>query len=160
MTPQNVFDKAVSGVLAQGGPALSDSHSSDLACSYLNAKGRKCAVGHLLTAQQLDVLKRRNMLEKSVEALAMMGLGGMLVKDHIALLVDLQRAHDFSTSAVRKIVRDKHHPQFDKAFVDEFKRRVREVALRFNLSAAVVDRFDHLLTVTSTTETTAVIEVA
>ena len=49
MTNQELFDKAVTGVLAQGGP--SGHRDDDLMywCEYRSFGGRKCLVGHLIS---------------------------------------------------------------------------------------------------------------
>lgn len=52
---QDHFNKAYLGVIAQGEPATTPSSygSSGLRCVYLTDNGSKCAVGHILTEEEL-----------------------------------------------------------------------------------------------------------
>lgn len=59
MTRQEMFNKAYLGVIKQGGPAVqSNPNTEGLMCSYLAPDGRKCAVGHLMTEEELKVMGR------------------------------------------------------------------------------------------------------
>lgn len=49
MNNQEAFNKAVIGVVAQGGPSLMAPHLGAFSqCAYRAENGRKCAVGHLI----------------------------------------------------------------------------------------------------------------
>lgn len=57
MTRQEMFDKAYLGVIKQGGPAVQPNHNTGGSmCSYLTPDGRMCAVGHLMTDEELKVM--------------------------------------------------------------------------------------------------------
>jgi hypothetical protein len=57
MTRQEMFNKAYLGVIKQGGPAVQSNHNTDgLMCSYLAPSGRMCAVGHIMTEEELKVM--------------------------------------------------------------------------------------------------------
>lgn len=57
MTRQEMFNKAYLGVIKQGDPAVQSHPNTDgLMCSYLAPDGRKCAVGHLMTEEELKVM--------------------------------------------------------------------------------------------------------
>ncbi len=50
---QAAFDKAVHGILAQGGRSLAYINGR-LTCAYRGEGGKKCAVGHLLSDEQIE----------------------------------------------------------------------------------------------------------
>lgn len=51
MTRQELFDKAVRAMILQGEPAY------DGGCRYCTGDGRRCAVGHLLTDEELRLTR-------------------------------------------------------------------------------------------------------
>jgi hypothetical protein len=59
MTRQEMFNKACLGVIKQGGPSVQTNPNTEgLMCSYLAPSGSKCAVGHLMTEEELKVMGR------------------------------------------------------------------------------------------------------
>jgi len=89
MTPQEIFDTVCKHLGDQGIRAIHDSSQ----CAYLNRKGHRCAVGHLLPADaRLDILNSK------------LDVQGLIINFDIEipfwftvnrwLLVDIQRAHD------------------------------------------------------------------
>lgn len=89
MTKQEMFDKAVTGIAKQGGPARVGH-----LCQY-RAGTRKCAVGHLIS----DKLYRKGMEGMAVEDLLVyrsrFGLPRYFLRE-VDFLVELQNAHDRS----------------------------------------------------------------
>lgn len=111
MTNQEIFDKALNGILKQGVPSMMSSG----VCKYRGPNGTMCAVGLLLTDD---------------EALAMDDVMGAIddlpvelvperLLPHMDLLSAIQCAHDYASSRT--------------PFVEEYKVRMRDVAKSFKL---------------------------
>ena len=97
MTPQEIFDKAVGGVIRQGSLAKGENN----VCRYRTKDGRACVVGQLIDddlAHQWDdrcdpaflIIWRYDPDEIPVE-----------LRPHIQLLTDLQQAHDDASTTLR-----------------------------------------------------------
>lgn len=120
MIPQDVFNKAVRGVINQGKPAgyRDNAVTGGFRCQYRDQQGRACAVGMLLD-------------DETGRKAEDMGIGGVedLVKEHLLpedlvphlnLLVDLQQAHDNAADHL-------------DTFVETFTHKAGDVARRHNL---------------------------
>jgi hypothetical protein len=114
MTEQQVFNKAVTGVLGQGEPSITDDESS--ACVYRGPRGLKCAVGFLIKDREYC---------SQMEEVPVMDVIGMVpslkkrLRDHVSLLDSIQRAHDAASV------------NYD--FLTHFCGRVVNVANKYNL---------------------------
>jgi hypothetical protein len=135
LSPQQIFDKALTGVRAQGGPSVP---IGCLGCRYRTQRGdqvRACGVGHLIpdnlyeesfdASGNTSVLRLLRLVPSFKNALFE---GGVDVDDEISLdlLGVIQQAHD---NAVAKHVNDS-----DEEFLDAFERRMRETANDFELT--------------------------
>lgn len=120
MTPQEIFDTAVSGVIAQGRPGM-----DKLNCKYRGEGGLKCAVGFLLEdeiAIKLDSCEMPSVCDWT---------HGMFEEvppyfwENRELLGALQKAHDDNWPS--------------HSFVKDFKNSAREVAVSFGLSPIALE---------------------
>ena len=121
---QAAFNKAVAGVLMQGGKSCMSSHNST-SCAYRGEGGFKCAVGQLLTDEQItkyNVKEGSTPEDFSEELLAevLPGVNGPVAEDFMEAL---QQAHDGAMSA---------------NFKQDFLRRANKVAEGFNLNPMVM----------------------
>lgn len=110
MEIQLAFNKAFAGVIAQGGLAK----TAEGGCFYEMANGRRCGVGHLLTDEQLGVVRSVNMISAPVR---------WLVKDGVLdssfghpFFGELQAAHD------------------DSDDLSDFKHKMLQLAEKFGLA--------------------------
>lgn len=97
MFAQDIFDKTVRMLAAQGGPST----SADGSCKYRNSVGKKCAVGLWISDAAYDdafegiaVDVEHELCKKLKEALP----SGLL--NHLPLLKKMQEAHDYGSSTV------------------------------------------------------------
>jgi hypothetical protein len=91
MNRQEMFSKAVSGVIAQGGPSRKDGK-----CLYRGPNGRKCIVGYLIkdedyTTEMDNIIDRNGSGVSNLNALKMLP---KYLKGHVVFLVELQGLHD------------------------------------------------------------------
>lgn len=128
MNPKSVlqaaFDKAVTGVLKQGGKSCMSSHNST-SCAYRGEGGFKCAVGQLLTDEQIEKYKVKEGStpeDFSEELLAevLPGVDGPTAEDFMEAL---QQAHDGAMTA---------------NFKHDFLNRANKVAEGFQLNPMVM----------------------
>lgn len=117
MTPQEMFDTAVRGVLQQGGS--SNEHGL---CMYRSRTGRKCAAGWLLP----DDLYDENMERTTVSGLRQFD---KIAGEHINFVISLQRVHDLSTYSSFN----------DEEFLNFFRERAFKFANQYSLSTAVLE---------------------
>ena len=112
MNRQEVFNKAVKGLAAQG---FQSSRNKDKTCRYRGPEGLKCAVGHLIpdevdcTPLEGDsvyfrgVIDLLNTLGYNVEAgVTYLNASGSVCYEHtpdVRFLFDLQKAHDNACNA-------------------------------------------------------------
>lgn len=117
---QEAFDKAVKGIIDQGCRAVSEEGS----CVYRGNNGTACAVGQLITDEQLEKYQVDNFgpagdlpreLVREIAGCSERALG---------LLSSLQRAHDRGVDGV-------------VGFVKGFKQRAIQVAEQFGLDPKV-----------------------
>lgn len=107
---QELFDTAVSGVIAQGRKSSTERGQ----CKYRHPEGLKCAVGHLIEDEHyrsyLEGLEAQN---PNVARALQRSIGRNLTHAEFEILADLQCAHDEADS---------------ENFVMSFKDRARSVA--------------------------------
>lgn len=108
---QTIFDAALSGVRAQGGPSVLNN-----GCAYRGENGRKCGVGHLLRDDEVDEANNMVAVDKMI-------LPSRLVP-HLELLVWIQHSHDWASNI----------PFGDEVdFMQRFEARMKFVAGRCGL---------------------------
>lgn len=126
MTLQEIFNKSVTGVLAQGGASMFGA-----ACAYRGNDGRKCAAGQLLPDDVYDSSLNTIGIE-SVDAKlrlqvhAMFRKGGIELADvDVFMLVGkLQRLHDGFCN--------------DRDFLNKFARHAIQAGREFGLDVSAV----------------------
>lgn len=121
---QRLFDKAVGGVLRQGGPSVSV-HGS---CKYRNW-GLKCAAGHLLSDETVGVIGEGGKFysgcaEPKVVA-SRLGIGDT---KKTVMIQKLQNAHDEAARDAKS-----------EDFLKEFRIRAADVALEYGLNTKVLE---------------------
>lgn len=118
MTPQEMFDKAYLGVIAQG----ERSEKYNGYCAYRGQNGSKCGIGHLIPDDLAKAWDRRSHSAiakiKSTKAHPIPDF----IKNNLALACAMQAAHDDS-------------PSYDNGgFIREFKCRMEQVAKDYKLT--------------------------
>jgi hypothetical protein len=111
---QALFDRAVRGVLKQGKRCAIGGN-----CKYRLEGGLKCAFGHLLSDETVELVGNG---AGSYTVTDRMGIGGPSNPKRI-LVAELQWAHDSCRS--------------DASFINDFRRKVAEIADRHKLNAKV-----------------------
>lgn len=91
MTNQQMFDKAVRGLRAQG----FQRSMQGTRCCYHSSDGKKCAWGHVDPEGTPQLLDGIHALYKDK-----VGVAGQLMRDQVDFAVDLQEAHDEGLSSV------------------------------------------------------------
>lgn len=121
MTKQETFDLAVAGVLAQGGPAVTDLGR----CQYRGAGNTKCAAGHLIP----DALYTRDMDD-----------GGQIVTNEIARKVILDLGHDQDLVEALQTAHDEpaNAGWRGERYLEAFRAACVRVAAQFGLDAKLV----------------------
>ena len=116
---QVLFDKACAGVIDQGAQSLMPGDNST--CAYRGTDGKKCAVGHLLSDEQIAMygIKEMDNPEKFVSPLLCELVPGVLTGIAVEFLSDLQDAHDKSG--------------YNVSFIVDFKYRANLIAQKWNL---------------------------
>lgn len=114
MNMQEIFDKSVGGVIAQG--RKSGQMGS---CKYRSHDGTKCAVGHLITDEAYDY-SHEGLSVNHADVRGMLAASGIdtINADFLDMANQLQVAHDWAG---------------DKHFIDEFKDKAKETAKSFDL---------------------------
>lgn len=114
---QEAFDTATAGVIAQGGISLCQDENT---CAYRGIDGKKCAIGHLLSDEQIQKYSIREGLTpgKFPSALVHELLPGIQSGQAVEFLDDLQNMHDTCTGS---------------NFVQTFKRLANEIADKWDL---------------------------
>lgn len=118
---QVLFDKACAGVIDQGAQSLMPGDNST--CAYRGTDGKKCAVGHLLSDEQIAMygIKEMDNPEKFVSPLLRELVPGVQTGMAVEFLSDLQDAHDNS------------HHYSGNSFVSDFRYRANLIAQKWNL---------------------------
>ena len=113
MTPQEIFDKAVSTILAQGGPSFDGER-----CLYRGSNGSVCAIGALIPDSLAEIGDSTVM---GVRRLSKEPDFPAHLQDHLRLLRRLQTAHDNAVGAY-----------FMENFLNSAHRAARDFNLTFN----------------------------
>jgi hypothetical protein len=135
MTPQEVFDTAVRGVLGQGRPAIRVREGGTV-CVFRGADGAKCANGWLIPDELWDERFDGLTMEAVTQLLVDRGLD---LTEHLRftgayedrLLARLQSAHDMAAFSGRTL-------KTGNAFIEAFKAYAQNVAADFNLNPDVL----------------------
>ncbi len=123
MTPQEIFDKSVRGIIEQGGPSV-DERS---ACVYRGPGEKKCAIGHVIDdGDYCEELEGKN----CGELFEFWGHDHPLY-EHNHLLHELQSAHD--QAAVDHVL------DSDEVFMVDFLARARRIAEINKLDPIVIE---------------------
>ena len=126
MNLQEIYDKTVRALHAQGGPSIRMGNHRHPVCAYRGQGGRKCAAGvHIPDEAYVP----------GMEMLHMADIFRPLGFDHgqLLLLTALRRAHDTSTA-------NQHGTDYaTMPFKDTFPKSLRDVANHFHLSSRTVD---------------------
>lgn len=104
MTPQEIFNKAVAGLASQ---KFQRSVSDNGRCLYRGPNGLKCAIGHVVTDEQIaEVVKQIRVYNKDCNENAE-GFNGRVFSKTLSasehFLDNLQSAHDISHNPVGMI---------------------------------------------------------
>lgn len=99
MSLQAAFDKAVKGVLAQGCKSVTTENNCSV-CAYRGTEGAKCAIGQLLTDEQIQKYGIKegatpSMFPEELIAELFPGVDGELAQ---GFMETLQNAHDGTAS--------------------------------------------------------------
>jgi len=96
LTEQEIYDKACEHLDNQGRRAtnVSKHKGVELGCTYLNPEGDRCAVGALMTDEELTELQEGDMLGHDWANMVERGFAPIT---YFKLLRALQEAHDLST---------------------------------------------------------------
>jgi hypothetical protein len=138
MNRQIAFDIAVSGIIAQGGRSDSDGGT----CAFRGERGRKCAIGFLIKDEDYrpefetfgltNVITATNIRLDLGFMLAMQELHDAAVtKTYLADPVACNRLYEDWCTASQE--------ERDSIFLECFKKRAREFAKDWGLSAKVLD---------------------
>lgn len=96
MTKQEVFDKAVGGLLTQGCQSLKGGNKNE--CMYRGDNGTKCAVGHLIDDDNYRPnVEGHNIYAKEVQVALLASRVDITDDEIFELLQSLQRIHDESS---------------------------------------------------------------
>lgn len=111
MLAQEVFNKTVTDLVAQGGPSVGQFENGSLRCLYRGPYGRKCGVGIHIP----DALYDPSMEGSSVYTLWTLPCPHLPAFQHRLLMRHIQNAHDYL--AVRYEGRDFTREPFLDAFI-------------------------------------------
>lgn len=126
LSEQEVFDAACAAVLADGRPGMAGAM-----CSYQTSTGARCAVGWLLSDDELADIIEAGERGSDVLHLNRRGLLPARLSGALRVLCQLQRAHDGAA--------DSHANAEGEGFVAGFKRRAYRMAEDYGLSTAVLE---------------------
>lgn len=116
MNKQEIFDTVYKALLEQGEPSVNNG-----VCAYRGANGNKCAVGHMISDDLYDPEFEGFGLELIPEHIINHIVGSVDEYEYVertSLLHKLQKAHD---------------KQMRLYGLDEWKKRMKEIANEFNL---------------------------
>jgi len=123
MTAQEVFDKAVIGILEQGVPSMSDSGT----CKYRGPNGLKCAAGQVLRDEDYVAVNwDRDTNDSSFDTIVNNGDAPDYMFQHQELISDLQTAHDSDSG-------NASDPEGVAAWLQDFRREARAIAKQHRL---------------------------
>lgn len=126
---QELFDRAVQGILTQGCPSFLVEKSYGIpsgGCAYRGVNGSKCAIGHLLTDEQIKEynIKEGSSPEEFPSKLISEFIPDMSCCAVLEFMMDLQNMHDKSTSS--------------NDFLKEFRIQADDFAEKWNLNKNVL----------------------
>ena len=114
MTPQEMFDTALNGVLRQGGPSVDKKGN----CLYRRANGRRCAAGWILPDEVVADYEGY-----SVDCIPL----PEPFTSHRSLLLSIQSAHDVAATLY------KDDELFQEQFQERFKDNMYRIAEQYGL---------------------------
>jgi len=117
MNKQQIFDKAYTKIIEQGGPSYVPSQRL---CFYRGPDGRKCAVGHFIDDEVASNWEGWAISDLDLDLLEM----SETVSDNKALFEALQGAHDNATNRTHG----------DKSFMRLYKKLMQPIAVTFKLN--------------------------
>lgn len=124
---QELFDRAVSGVIKQGEPSYDSTNQS---CRYRGPCGTKCTIGHLITDEHYyrDLDTDINICDQGVQRALIasnpnLSTSFLIPSETFRMLYQLQLAHD--TPA--------HRNPSSKQFIISFRKSSESIAKEFNL---------------------------
>jgi hypothetical protein len=123
---QTVFDTATAAIIKQGKRCVNNSGT----CQYRGPDGLKCAIGHLITDEQME----RHHIINSAGALS---FSRALVEELIPDMNDLEVTRNFLSE-----LQDAHDLSYTissllcsyKGFVADFSERANKVAAKYDLT--------------------------
>jgi hypothetical protein len=132
-TQQEIYDFVYNKIIEQGKPSMvvTDRISGATSCAYRGENGCKCAIGHLLTDEDLKDIEKHNKTTYPTNHLRAMTIMDImttyLITPSLTLYVDkntwfisrLQRAHD-------------NYYRFP-SFIQLFKEDMKSIAIDYNL---------------------------
>lgn len=126
LTTQQIFNRAVTGVLSQGGPSVRHGrdHTDEpsVFCLYRSPNGRRCAAGWVIPDELYKEDMESNLAGNVFRRPA---LAGLVTGVGCDLLQRLQDVHDGLANT---------HQGDDDTFLDAFRTDARIVAAEFNLT--------------------------
>jgi hypothetical protein len=130
MTNQEIFDKAVSGIIAQGGPSTRIMPGDNVVCCYRTETGRKCAIGQLIA----DEFYHKEMEGRNASASLVIGaitrsIGSISGVPQRVFMSALQGIHDALTLSTST----------DEEFLVSFKEKAYDFAKKWELSPNVLE---------------------
>ncbi len=134
MTNQEIFDLVVPAIIKQGRPSRSETPVFNKdgemtnGCRYRSEDGAKCAIGMLITDEEYAMYGAEIEDNKASEAISYIPRLNLWLAEPVEgfdkrFLDELQRAHDNALS----------QENYPSVFINNFKRRCRNVALDFDL---------------------------
>ena len=122
MSKQETFEKAVKGIIAQGGASASGCTSS---CRYRGENGRKCAAGQLIPDDKYaEDMEGHDVFYRPV-------FDVLMAEGHdVGFVNEIQRAHDASAFALGGPV------PTDGEFLARFKDQAKAIASLHGLDAS------------------------
>jgi hypothetical protein len=133
MDNQQIFDKVVDHLVAQGGPAVNNNGN----CRYRAPNGFMCAAGCLINDEAYSPeIEGKQVWHSAVHTALVQsgmyeGLGSAQIGGRQEMLERLQAAHD---GILAKVLID------NKSHMDEFLERARMIAVEYGLDSAKVEQ--------------------
>lgn len=150
MNHQEIFDRAVAGVMYQGRPSAraDKAQAYGFACNYRGESGLRCAAGHLIAEEHYDSRFDRNNLS-SQETTVWGAIRASLDlspenADHLGsvaeMIRELQGAHDSRAGNVVRAINPSTFNLEIETWRDSFVRKARDIAYYFSLDSSIIDR--------------------
>ena len=130
MKAQEIFDRALQGVLNQGSPSMRHEFGEISRCSYRNAENKKCSIGHVwsgLIPDHCEIWDSGDSIDDLLSSTHKHTLDRLgLFEDYMSrqLLRYIQQAHDDAALS---------NPFNDARFIVMFKDLMRAVSENFDL---------------------------